>query len=342
MTARPPPDMTPLAKLGANKRLGQHFLHDLNITRRIVRSCGSLTGKDVIEIGSGPGGLTRALLESPARRIIAIEKDHRYATALQGWPECRTGRLQIIAGDALDMDPHCLVGDRHTDPHDAVDRPHTDTGDADIKQDVKKDIRPKDMQQKNMRPKDIQKDTAKIAIVANLPYNISTPLMLKWTPFADRYASITLTLQKEVALRLLAEGGKNYSRFSVALRHVWDCRKMFDIAASAFIPRPKVTSSVVRLTPRTDSDPHLWKDIVVVAKAAFSQRRKTLRRALSTLTNDSRELCEKAMIDPSLRAEELSIDDYRRLALAWSQNSGIDRQPKRRTRTREKSPHGQR
>ncbi|MSO71582.1 MAG: 16S rRNA (adenine(1518)-N(6)/adenine(1519)-N(6))-dimethyltransferase RsmA [Alphaproteobacteria bacterium] len=257
-------------ELGARKSLGQHFLLDLNLTRRIVRAAGDLRGIEVIEIGPGPGGLTRALLASEARRVIAVEQDPRCVEALQALASAFPDRLQIVAGDALALDVRVL-------------------------------------------------SKAPRAIIANLPYNIATPLLIGWLANAPDFTSLTLMFQTEVAERLYAKPrSKAYGRLSILAQ--WRCRvlRQFDIPARAFTPPPKVSSTVVRLEPyAAPLAPAEAADLTAVTAAAFGQRRKMLRASLKQLVPDPLPLLASAGIVPTARAEELSVEDFCRLARAW-------------------------
>ena len=188
--------------LDARKRFGQHFLLDLNLTRRIARAAGALDQGTTIEIGPGPGGLTRALLLEGAARVVAIEVDPRAIGALAELQDAADGRLEVIEGDALQIDPATL-------------------------------------------------GPAPRRIVANLPYNVSTALLVRWLHAADDVADMVLMFQKEVVDRLAAvPRTKDYGRLSVLAQHVCEVRRLFDVPAAAFVPPPKVTSSVAQLTPR--------------------------------------------------------------------------------------------
>jgi len=273
--ADPIRDLPPLREvikawqLDADKRLGQHFLLDLNLTAKIVRAAGDLTDTNVIEIGPGPGGLTRALLGSQAAQITAIERDPRCAAALQTLVAAANGRLTLIEADALGIDLPSLA-------------------------------------------------PAPRAIVANLPYNVASPLLIGWLRQIDAFASLTLMFQREVALRLVAAPrSKEYGRLSVMTQWLTDPALVFDLPAAAFTPPPKVVSSVVRLTPRImmDDEPSFAAMERVVA-AAFGQRRKMLRAALRSLAAEPLALLGKAEIEPTARAEELGVDAFRRLAKA--------------------------
>ncbi len=247
----------------ARKRFGQHFLLDLNVTRKIARLAGPLEGETVVEVGPGPGGLTRALLEAGAR-VIAVEKDPRFVPLLEALADRADGRLTIIEADALTLGA---------------------------------DAAP-----------------AGTPVVANLPYNVATPLLVGWLTGAWRPKSMTLMFQKEVAQRIVAApGGKDYGRLSVLAQALAEPRIVMELPARAFTPPPKVDSAVVRLTPRPDrpSDA-LIERLQRVTAAAFGQRRKMLRSSLKALGGAA--LCEAVGVDPTVRAEDIAVAQY--LALA--------------------------
>jgi len=257
--------------LDARKRLGQHFLLDLNLTRRIARAATPLDQGTTIEVGPGPGGLTRALLLEGAARVVAIEVDPRALDALAELEAAAQGRLQVIQADALTVDPAAL-------------------------------------------------GPAPRRIVANLPYNISAPLLVRWLQAADAIADMVLMFQKEVVDRLVAAPrSKDYGRLSVIAQHVCEVRRLFDVPPSAFVPPPKVTSSVARLTPRP-SDQRLadLAPLERVTAAAFGQRRKMLRGSLSSIFADPVPVLQGLGLSPTARAEELSVADFVRLARAFS------------------------
>ncbi|HEY2876135.1 MAG TPA: 16S rRNA (adenine(1518)-N(6)/adenine(1519)-N(6))-dimethyltransferase RsmA [Reyranella sp.] len=264
-----PPLRETIAKHGldARKRFGQHFLLDLNLTRRIARAAPSIDQGTVIEIGPGPGGLTRALLLEGAAKVVAIEVDPRALDALAELQAASDGRLQVIQADALKIDPASLG---------PVPR----------------------------------------RIVANLPYNISTPLLVRWLQQADAIADMVLMFQKEVVDRLVAvPRTKDYGRLSVLAQHVCEIRRLFDIPAAAFVPPPKVTSSVAHLTPRPASQRLAdLSPLEKVTAAAFGQRRKMLRGALGSLFADPVTVLEGLGLSPTARAEELAVADFVRLA----------------------------
>jgi 16S rRNA (adenine1518-N6/adenine1519-N6)-dimethyltransferase len=268
--ARLPPLRETIARHGldARKRLGQHFLLDLNLTRRIARAASPLGEGTVIEVGSGPGGLTRALLLEGAVRVVAIEVDPRAVAALQELQMAAGDRLTLLQADALKVELATLgPGPRR--------------------------------------------------IVANLPYNVSTALLVRWLHQVDAVEEMVLMFQKEVADRLAAAPrGKDYGRLSVLAQHVCTVRRLFDVAPSAFVPPPKVTSSVVRLRPRPARDRLAnLQPLERVTAAAFGQRRKMLRGALSGLFDDPGGILASLGLLPTARAEELSPGDFVRLAL---------------------------
>ena len=254
--------------LWANKGLGQHFLLDLNITRRIARTAGELAARQVIEVGPGPGGLTRALLETGAH-VTAIEKDPRFLPLLEPLIEWSEGRLRIVQGDALEADESELVSG------------------------------------------------ARAAVISNLPYNVGTPLLVKWLKAGAWRGDMTLMFQKEVAQRIVAKPGSDaYGRLAVLAQARCDAHLEFTVPARAFTPPPKIASAIVRLTDRADPYPHL-DAIERVTAAAFGQRRKMLRSALRALTPDAEPLLRAASIEPTARAEEIDQNGFRRLADAW-------------------------
>ena len=272
----PTDDLPPLRdvirrhQLSARKSLGQNFLLDLNLTNRIARAAGPLTGVTVIEVGPGPGGLTRALLACGARRVAAVERDRRAVAALTETAGHYEGRLIIIEGDAMTFDPQPFLGD------------------------------------------------GPVRVVANLPYNIATALLVSWLsvePWPPWYDALVLMFQREVAERLIAPvGTKAYGRLSVLAQWRTEPKVLFDIAPSAFVPPPKVTSSVVRLVPRPsppDCDP---RALARVTEAAFGQRRKMLRQSLKSLGVDPVELLNDAALDPTARAEQIPIEGFVALA----------------------------
>jgi 16S rRNA (adenine1518-N6/adenine1519-N6)-dimethyltransferase len=267
------PELPPLREviarhaLDARKSLGQNFLLDINLTRRIARAAGPLDSVDVIEVGAGPGGLTRALLIEGARRVIAIERDRRCIAALEELREAYPARLTIVAGDALEIDAGAL-------------------GEAPRR------------------------------IVANLPYNIATPLLVGWLHNIAAFQGLTLMFQKEVAARIVAAPGtKDYGRLSVLTQFLCEAECMFDVAPQAFVPPPKVTSTVVNFRPRAKPvAPCPIADLARVTKAAFGQRRKMLRSSLKTLGGDTAGLLAAARIEPTARAEELTVVEFCTLA----------------------------
>ncbi len=267
-----PPLREVIARFGlsAKKSLGQNFLFDLNLTRRIARAASPLDGFTIVEIGPGPGGLTRALLLEGATRLTVIERDDRALAALEEIATAYPGRLTVIAGDAL-----------------AVDWPRLADG--------------------------------PVKIAANLPYNIATPLLTGWMtadPWPPWFSSLTLMFQKEVAMRIVAKpGGKNYGRLSVLCQYRCAARKLFDVNRSAFTPPPKVTSSIVQFVPRLKPEPVCdLGNLQRLTAAAFGQRRKMLRSSLKTLVAEPEPLLAAAGIDPQLRAEQVDVAGFARLA----------------------------
>ena len=255
--------------LDARKRLGQHFLLDLNLTRRIARAAAPLDEGTVIEIGPGPGGLTRALLLEGAARVVAVEIDDRAIVALEELQLAAIGRLDLVRADALEIDLATL----------------------------------------GPPPR---------RIVANLPYNVATALLIRWLHRADEITDMVLMFQKEVVDRLVAPPrNKEYGRLSVLAQHVCAVQRLFDVAPSAFVPPPKVVSSVVRLRPwpagRRLAD---LQPLERVTAAAFGQRRKMLRTALSSVFAEPTIVLAAHGLPPTARAEELSPADFAILAEA--------------------------
>ena len=258
--------------LQAKKALGQNFLLDLNLTGKIARSAGDLTNTTVIEVGPGPGGLTRALLSNGALRVVAIERDERCLAALAEVSAHYPGRLEVVSGDALKTDFAALASAALA-------------------------------------------DSGQVRIVANLPYNIGTELLVRWLTVVDWppfYASMTLMFQREVARRIVAEPGSDaYGRLGVLAGWRTKARIAFDVPPQAFTPPPKVTSSVVHLEPRVTPLPADVKKLGRVTEAAFGQRRKMLRQSVKSLGGEA--LLERAGIDPTRRAETLSVEEFVRL-----------------------------
>lgn len=253
--------------LGARRGLGQHFLLDLNLTRKIARAAGDLQGRRILEIGPGPGGLTRALLLEGASELIAVERDSRIKDALASLIDAAAGCLTLVEADALSVDEAALC-----------------------------------------RPP--------MTVVANLPYNISTPLLFKWFERLELFDGFILMFQKEVAQRITAApGGKSYGRLAVMSQWRCEVKSLFDIPASAFTPPPKVVSTVIELRPRNKpkapADPRVLEKVVA---AAFGQRRKMLRASLRQLSSDAEQLIKDAGLDPTARAESLTVEDFCALA----------------------------
>lgn len=259
-------------ELSAQKSLGQNFLLDLNLTARIARGSGPLEGACVVEVGPGPGGLTRALLALGASRVVAVERDRRCIAALAEVQEAYPDRLHVIEGDALKVDVLPLLGE----------------GPA--------------------------------RVVANLPYNVATLLLVGWLstdPWPPWFSSLTLMFQREVAERIVATpGSKAYGRLAVLAGWRTQARILFDVAPSAFVPPPKVTSSVVHLVPRADPLPCRLSDLEQVTQAGFGQRRKMLRQSLKALGVDTTALLGMAGAEETARAEELDVAGFVKLANA--------------------------
>ena len=252
--------------LSARKSLGQNFLLDLNLTARIARAAGPLEDAAIVEIGPGPGGLTRALLALGARHVIAVEHDTRAIPALEAISRRYPGRLEIVCADAQTFDPRPYLGG------------------------------------------------SKAKIVANLPYNIATALLIGWLsiePWPPWYDMMVLMFQREVAERIVARENEDaYGRLGVLANWRAETKILFDIAPAAFVPQPKVTSSLVRLIPRQAPEPCDRRALEQVAAAAFGQRRKMLRQSLKSLSVDPARLAEAAHVDATRRAETVPVSGF--------------------------------
>jgi len=252
--------------LSARKSLGQNFLLDLNLTARIARAAGPLEDATIVEIGPGPGGLTRALLALGARHVIAVERDQRALPALEEISKRYPGRLEIVCTDAQHFNPRPLLG------------------------------------------------STRAKIVANLPYNIATALLIDWLsiePWPPWYDMMVLMFQREVAERIVArENDEAYGRLAVLANWRAETKILFDISPAAFVPQPKVTSSVVRLVPRPSPEICDRRALEQVAAAAFGQRRKMLRQSLKSLAVDPARLVAPAQIDLTRRAETIPVGGF--------------------------------
>lgn len=267
-----PPLRTVIEKhvLSAQKSLGQNFLLDLNLTAKIARQAGNLTECDVLEIGPGPGGLTRGLLAEGARKVVAIEKDTRCINALQEIAQAYPKRLQIIEGDALDIDLGAHL-------------------------------------------------VAPVRVVANLPYNVGTELLVRWltpTQWPPYWDSLTLMFQREVADRIVAQpGSKAYGRLALLTQWRCDARIVMSLPPNAFTPAPKVSSAVVHLValehPRFEAKQKVLEKIIA---KAFNQRRKMLRSSLKGICPNIESTLERSGIQPTQRAEEISLKKFCALA----------------------------
>lgn len=262
-------------ELRAKKQLGQNFLLDLNLTAKIARQAGDLSRCDVLEIGPGPGGLTRGLLAEGARHVLAVEKDSRALPALEEIARTVPGRLTVLHGDALQIDPLAHL-------------------------------------------------TPPIRVVANLPYNVGTELLIRWlTPpdWPPFWQSLTLMFQKEVAERIVARpGSRAYGRLALLAQWRADARIVMTLPPEAFVPAPKVHSAVVHLIalprPRFAADPAILSRLTA---AAFNQRRKMLRSSLRGLHPQIESLLEACAIAPTARAEEIELERFCRLARALAE-----------------------
>jgi 16S rRNA (adenine1518-N6/adenine1519-N6)-dimethyltransferase len=259
--------------LMARKSLGQNFLFDLNLTSRIARSAGPLEDTTVVEVGPGPGGLTRAILAAGARKVIAIERDSRCMPVLAEIAAHYPGRLDVVEADALAFDPRPLI-----------------EGPA--------------------------------RIIANLPYNVGTALLTGWLAteqWPPWWSSLTLMFQREVAERIVADESdpKDYGRLGVLCGWRTEARILFDVPPSAFVPPPKITSSVVNLTPRLEPLPCRVGALEAVTRAAFGQRRKMLRQSLKSIASDPSGILASAGLKETIRAENVPVADFVALANAY-------------------------
>jgi 16S rRNA (adenine1518-N6/adenine1519-N6)-dimethyltransferase len=269
----------PLTDAPARKALGQHFLHDPDILLRVALAAGPVAGRTVIEVGPGPGGLTRALLDEGVGRLIAVETDARFAEALNGWPEAGE-RLQVIKQDA-----------RKTDWAENIAQAGGETP---------------------------------AMVIANLPYNVGTPLFVSWLKAGAWRGEMALMFQKEVALRICAQPGEaHYGRLAVLTGAVADAHIAFTLPPGAFKPPPKVDSAVAVITPLAEEKQ--FGDLAILEKltaAAFGQRRKMLRASLKGIAKTygmaALDVLERAGVDPTARAETIDQAGWRRLATALS------------------------
>ena len=256
--------------LRAKRSLGQNFLLDPSILSHIVKAAGSLQGRTVVEVGPGPGGLTRYILEHPIEHLYVIEMDSRCIEIMEELQEHYLEQLSIITGDALKID----------------------------------------CSQLGQPPR---------KIISNLPYNISVPLLFQWLEHIEDFESLTLLFQKEVAKRITAQPRtSDYGKLSIMTQWCCDVSKVFDIPAGAFLPAPKVTSTLVNIRPKPAPAKVDDKALQAVTQAGFNQRRKMLRASLKSIVSDPLSLLEKAGIEPTRRAEELSVDEFCHLANAFS------------------------
>lgn len=256
--------------LRAKKSLGQNFLTDPHILKRIVEAAVPLEGRTVIEIGAGPGGLSREILKYSVAEVFLVEQDNRCIPYLETLKEQFEGKLTLLNADALTLALHTL----------------------------------------GKTPR---------KIIANLPYNISVPLLLKVLKYGECFESLTLMFQKEVADRLVAAPNTSaYGRLSVMCQAHASVTKLFDLPPGAFVPRPQVTSTVVQLVPTGSPETVEWVALETVTKAAFSQRRKMLRSSLKGTLSIAQ--LAAAHINPESRAEDLSVEEFCLLARIWTEN----------------------
>ncbi len=264
-------DLAQKYNLIAKKSLGQNFLFDHKITDKIASGSGKIEGKNILEIGPGPAGLTKSILAQNPKKLIVIEQDFRVIPLLQEVKTYYPNNFEIIHGDALKISVNKIFGNE------------------------------------------------KFKIIANLPYNIGTVLVFKWLETIENIESMTLLLQKEVVERIVAKpNSKQYGRLSVMINSFCDSKRLFDIAAGSFVPAPKVTSSLIQIIPKKIPQNIDFNILSKVCAAAFNQRRKMLRSSLKSLTIDTETLLKNSNINPNLRAEQLSLEDFARLAYTIS------------------------
>lgn len=254
--------------LEPNKKLGQNFLFDLSLCEKIAKSSPNLEGHNLLEIGPGPGGLTRAILNFNPKKLVVIEKDKRCIDLLKDIKQ-HYSNLDIISGDAM-----------------------------------------------NIKLSEIAELDGKVSIISNLPYNVGTELIFKWLDEIEKVASINVMLQKEVVDRICAKvGTKSYGKLSIMTQILSDVEKLFDVQKEAFHPPPKVTSSIVQIVPKKNIPSRdIVEKVRKITHFAFSQRRKTIKKSLAPISDDIVGILQKLDIDPTLRAENLSVEDYVRLA----------------------------
>jgi 16S rRNA (adenine1518-N6/adenine1519-N6)-dimethyltransferase len=255
--------------LDARKSLGQNFILDRNFTDKIVRAAGDLRDYEVLEIGPGPGSLTRSILDAGAKRLVAVEKDKRCLEALNELKKFYGERLELLEDDALKINEEKIFSAEK-----------------------------------------------KFKIIANLPYNIGTVLIFKWLKIADKISSMHLMLQKEVVERIVAKPGDNhYGRLAVMVNFLCETRKVFEVNKSVFIPPPKVTSAIIEIIPRNKPLFDVpFKSLERVVAAAFNQRRKMIKSALKSVFKNPEEILKAAGIKETLRAENLTIEEFCKLA----------------------------
>jgi 16S rRNA (adenine1518-N6/adenine1519-N6)-dimethyltransferase len=258
-------------QLRADKRLGQHFLLDPQLLSRIAAAAGDLRGRTVVEVGPGPGGLTRALLAAGAARVIAIERDPRCIEALRELARAADGRLELIQADAREL----ALAELGAGP---------------------------------------------VSVVANLPYNVATPLLIQWLGELERIERLTLMFQREVGLRIGAPpGSRAYGRLSVLVQWLCEVRNLMHLPARAFTPPPQVASSLVQLIPRpAPLAPADREALERVLQAAFGQRRKMLRSSLRSLEPRPEALLAAAELSPTARAEQIDVQGFCRLARSYA------------------------
>jgi 16S rRNA (adenine1518-N6/adenine1519-N6)-dimethyltransferase len=255
--------------LGAKKSLGQNFILDKNFTDKIVNSVVDLDDCEVLEVGPGPGSLTRSILDSKIKKLVAIEKDPRCLELLKELQNFYGDRFEILNADALKIDETQFFS-----------------------------------------------EDKKFKIIANLPYNIGTVLIFKWLKIAPRISSMTLMLQKEVVERIIAKpNSEHYGRLAVMVNFLCETKMVFTVNPMVFTPPPKVTSAIIEIIPKTQPLFDVaFEKLALVTATAFNQRRKMIKSSLKSLNKNVEEVLKELKIDPQLRAENLSIEDFCRIA----------------------------
>jgi len=261
--------------LSAKKKLSQNFILDLNLTNKIINLSEGIKDNTIIEIGPGPGSLTRSLLLNGAKKVIVIEKDKRFIEVLKILNVASSNKLVIEHKDALDIDLNYILNKYNVENAE---------------------------------------------IIANLPYSVATKLLLNWIPFPNRINQMTLMFQKEVAERITAKpGSKKYGRLSILIGLMADAKIVMNIPSTAFKPQPKVDSAIVQIKPKITKIMFNKKKLEEITRNLFNQRRKQIKSTLVKF-GDPLKICEFLNIDPSLRPEQITLEQYEKLAILIAKN----------------------